>query len=402
MHRTFRKPGFWVALILCSFVINVIMAWITVHSHFPAAGDILLFGPTTQNKRGSDPIPESVVWHRMLQEHADETSSSSSSPCHHRNRTASQNYYPTISLRGGATNRTHLSPGGFRRDVGRFVREKRSSSSSPSSETCFLPPSSSCQFSKYSVVVYSEGKNVRQLFLNLLSFLAYPTVTDVALILPFDIRTKTSTWSNTNKDTPYGDRILEWVTRRTIRFLNADGETSLWSAMQTIPSEGSESILWINGDVRKDWTGASLKQTFQTWRANPRMLFASKVVVESSSSSSRCPFPDLHQLMMHRNFLCYLGHPVMNLIRQNVVMGSSSSSSSWNITQNAVSMIWNHVASGHVVVPPRLLTNETFETSIVVDKRNEADTSLILDYFECDCVWPSTTQLSSLNATCYQ
>jgi hypothetical protein len=424
MKRTIRKPGFWVALIIGSFIINIIVAWITLHKHFTAAGDVLLFGPptTTTNTKGSDPIPESVVWHRMLQEHADNNNETivSSSSCDPRNRTTLSfqgSYYPTTSLRGGGTrenNRTLLLPGGFRADVGRFVREKEArSSSSSSSETCFLPPSSSCQVSKYAVIVYSDGQNLRQLFLNLLSFMAYPSVSDITLILPFDIGVATTSSVTTTtlsaaKDTSYANRIIEWGKRRTIRLFHHNsnnGETSLWSAMQKNNLHGSESILWINGDARKDWTGNRLKQTLQTWRDNPRLLFATRVV---ESSSSRCPFPDLHQLMMHRNFLCYLGHPVMNAIRQHAVVGSSSSSSSssssWNMTQTAVTMIWNHVANGHVIVPPPIDGggNQTFETSVGIAKGIEEGTNLILDYFECDCVWPSTTQLSSLNGTCYQ
>jgi hypothetical protein len=364
MRRIARKPGFWVTLIIASFAVNLLAAWVTVnqHLHIHSSNHVLMaphpFGGFTQNTNIDQPVSESVLWHRMLQEQPG---------CE-------------VPIIPAIQNETQLLPAfGFRQHVQRFLE------SDPSIQTCLLPPLTSCFVTKYSVVVLSKGTNLRILFLNLMTFISYPSVQDITLILPQESKAILA------KDSKYGQRLLEWNKQRTVKLIIH--EQSLWAAMQMVQPQ-SEAVIWMNGDVHKDWNGTRLKNYLGLWRDRSRSLISSSQVVQKLRGSS-CSFPQLHGLVLHRNLLCYLDHPVVGPLRQY------AEPLGWDITQNAIGVLWNHIGDGHSVAAPR---SDRLRSTATTGKRRVAEisTNTILNYFGCSCESKSTitsTLLSSSNTT---
>lgn len=348
MRRFLRKPRFWIILIVASFVTNILAAWVTIHKYLHIPSSSVLFAPPSFTQTANDEkIPDSLVWHRMLQENPG---------CHDQ--------VPAINgTNHRATNDT-LPPFGFRQDVHRFLK-----TDDDFAQTCYLPSSTYCHVTRYSVVVLSKGSNLRKLFLNLMTFVSYPSVLDITLILDLDKTT-------ISKDVKYGQRLLEWDKQRTVKVIPR--QQSLWSAIQLVQPH-SASVIWIDGDVRKDWNGTTLKSHLHLWRERSRSLLASNV-----EASGSCPFPKLHGMVMHRYLLCYLDHPVVGpLQRYTGPLG-------WDITQNAISMLWNHLGDGHAVAPHRVAKQT------VVDEATEK----ILDYFGCPCSLQTTIHSNSFNSSC--
>jgi hypothetical protein len=364
MRRIARKPGFWVTLIIASFAVNLLAAWVTVnqHLHIHSSNHVLMaphpFGGFTQNTNIDQPVSESVLWHRMLQEQPG---------CE-------------VPIIPAIQNETQLLPAfGFRQHVQRFLE------SDPSIQTCLLPPLTSCFVTKYSVVVLSKGTNLRILFLNLMTFISYPSVQDITLILPQESKAILA------KDSKYGQRLLEWNKQRTVKLIIH--EQSLWAAMQMVQPQ-SEAVIWMNGDVHKDWNGTRLKNYLGLWSDRSRSLISSSQVVQKLRGSS-CSFPQLHGLVLHRNLLCYLDHPVVGPLRQY------AEPLGWDITQNAIGVLWNHIGDGHSVAAPR---SDRLRSTATTGKRRVAEisTNTILNYFGCSCESKSTitsTLLSSSNTT---
>lgn len=509
VRRLLRKPGFWIVSILGSFLINIFIAWKTVHSHLlsvPSSSSSsdrtstsFFWSPSNYQQQQQQrlkrqpqdpPIHENVVWHRILQQEQYSSSDSSSSSlslstkslpnvrqrpsyCHlqhhpiHSNNTTTRidnngaKYHRHLksnsapSLRGSVDSSSATSlllPGRFRYDVESFVQQQQHQATTTSrraSTTCFLPPSSACEITKYSVVILSshnEKQDWRQLLLNIASFKAYPSVSDITLIMSLDIAAMEQ---QLGQQGPYFERIVNWVKTKNLFFFSTTSSStssSLWDIIQNNVSSTvkSDAILWIDmddvgttttisqhggGTIKKDWTGSSLKQNFELLKANPQMIVASGVNVglvphkqqqknsatstlrddgdNSSNTYYQCSYPNFHQLMIHKNFLCYVGHPIMNHVKQYhddqiIKRTRTDGTSSWKTTLTTISMIWNHVANGHTTISLPTNNNATTATRVNDSTTTKSNVDSILDYLECECSWPSTTSqtVSSLNSSC--
>lgn len=346
MRRILSKQRFWVILIVASFLVNILVAWVTVHKHMDISSAV--FSQSSINPVEGGPVSERILWRRVLQE---------SSDCR------------LIRLRTNTTSNSSatedvLPPFGSRQNLDRYIEPQ-----DEARQMCYIPSSTSCHVRRYSVVVLSKGTNLRHLFLNLMSFVSYPSVKDITLILDLDKE-------SLSKDSKYGQRILQWNKQRTVKVINE--QESLWRAIERF-KPNSEAVLWMDGDTRKDWNGTVLKSAMNLWKENSRHLLTSQVNFGDES----CSFPRLHGTMMHRNFLCYLDHPVVNSLR------NYSAPLGWDVVKNSISILWNHLGSGHIVVPSRV--NRTWMT-------NDQSTKAILHHFGCPCSWHTTHTPSSLSS----
>jgi hypothetical protein len=304
MRRFFRRPAFWVFLTAVSFTLNLLVGWVGVH-RIPHAVDLispasLVLFQESPKKHDT----EQVLWRRLLQE---------TSECSQQKSIATNNKNNTLPAFG------------FSAAVNQFLDAADTTSQS----TCYFPPSRSCHVTKYSIIVVSNGTNLRQLFLNLMSFLSYPSLQDLTLIIPLDRDTL-------DRDRDYGKRLLEWNKQKKIRLLPLH---SFWWAMKHVEPQ-SEAVLWMNGDARKDWNGTNIKSRLQRWKQQSSSLVVTNALQHDDGAA--CLVPQLHGLVVHRDFLCYLDHPIIDPLRlYTEPLG-------WEAAQQAMGMLFQHVANGHV------------------------------------------------------
>jgi hypothetical protein len=341
MRRLVRRPKSWVVLIAACFAWNMWTGWRALHSKEFASVDI---SPSFWTGRVSEQVmivpttnflSEQVAWQRMLQQVP------STDKCH-RMRFSTEPSQTKLQLPA-------FPLLGFRQHVQHHLKihsQMGSPSSTMNEPLCALPSSNNtmCHVLNYSVIVTSKGDDLRRLFLNVMSFLTYPSVNDIFIVLQV-------TLEQLAKNVDYGQRLLDWHSQQTTQ-ITLISNASLWSATdQDQLRPQSEVILWINGDVQKDWTGYSLKTHLQLWKQNPSSLVTLSNTSDTSLSSSSLamepcqwfsmivPNRLLHGLMVHRNVLCYLQHDVFRSLR------TFSETMGWDITRATTSMLLAQITS---------------------------------------------------------
>ena len=446
-----RKPTFWVALIIASFALNLLVAVVTLHRHtryqddrqapmtpvsFPVRFGTRSMSQSDASNGVSNSIqtPESVLWRRLLQQELSDSCGERSGFHPKRNGT----------IIDDSKNSSLLPPLGFRRHVQQFVEatsslvvpedsrghhlrgalasSKQDNGTATKSDdpffskgkkpTCFLPPSTACDEHQYSVIVYSRAQNLRRLLLNLMSFQSYPTVRDITLIVP-----SAEYHDGLERDTFYGSRILEWKHQGTIQI---KFESTLWFSVSQIEPETS-AVLWVNGDSKKDWSGTGLLMNFRIWQQHSRSLVASSAIERSHTSAEwrqnpaafQCPQNRLHGTFVHRNWFCFLNHPVMRPLKTYLQQLED-----WDTIFNGLSILWNQLGEGHfLTLPPNdpMTMSQQHEAH---HKRNNSETRValnflaakgfrssnfatIVDYFGCACS-VNALVASSTNYTCVQ
>ena len=378
-----------------------------------------------------------------------------------------------------------LVPFGFPSAIRAYVQQEENKSSigsstmsSSSSSYCTAPPSvPSCQSSQYTVVMYSSSSTAdtaeitnnstgimnneyddsnsnnhdywRQIVIRVMSFLAYPSVQRVNLILRESISDgvdvdvdvdvddlvigdKNTNINNNNtalasrnrstntrrkgtipfllqnaaKRNKYAKRIQYWNEMGTVHVITT---ASLWNGLDRLETP-SESILWIDGDQNNGViiNGTKLKGRFRLWREIPSTLVIhddgmnnddidgdilllseqQQQADTTAAPSSNCPllpssFPllSLHGMMMHKNYLCYLNHPIigsnlrnytdsLSMLKQRDNHGDDENrndnesnknndsidksminfpSISWDITTITIGMILFQISDGYVI-----------------------------------------------------
>ena len=246
----------------------------------------------------------------------------------------------------------------------------------------------------------------RNIVVGAMKFLAYPSVQRVNLVLRDEIIT--TAHNNTSievgastdsgsakvgtrrraslevsaKRNKYAKRVLNWSRKGVV---NVVSTSSLWDAIQRLEVP-SESMLWIDGDYRFDFqnnnsnnniiaaNGTALKHQFRTWREVPNALVIpreNRIVPVSPSKTNGhnddktndcgtsvvCTVPLLHEMMMHRNYLCYLNHPVVgselrnytdSALRRRVIV-KDDNASAWDATTMAIGMLLFSIGDGYVL-----------------------------------------------------
>ena len=346
MRRLVGRPPLWVFFVAVGFGVNFWTAWMAlqVPSHQFARPSMESFDWASSRRAESKTyflLPEELTWYRILRESPLVSRGNGSRRC---NSTAIPTVTKSQAIQSGNVTLPRL---GFQVDVLQHLQSQRVMSEGnasllplPQDMECPLLSSNStmCHVNKYSVIVTSTGENLRLLFLNLMSFLAYPSTLDMTVILPVGKHELT-------KDADYGHRLMKWHSRQTSR-VTLIFNPSLWSALEQEQLQPkSEAIIWINGDVLyKDWTKNSLKATLEMWKKLP----SSTIMIDTGTISASRSFSSLletcswlkgitidsplHGIMVHRNALCYLQHPLtMSLRRFGEVLD-------WDATRVAVTL----------------------------------------------------------------
>jgi hypothetical protein len=483
-RQLWKQPRSWFLLIIVIFIFNLLIAFVTIERHisfattsssfFENGGPPISSSASTSSRRFST---ESRLWHRMLlmidqeEEKHDNNYVRRKKKSNDNNQVICGKYHVNSSNNittfddkrndddgeddentSDATRRRKLKlvPFGFPNSVREYVQKEQNRSSSIGSY-CIAPPSDpSCQSSSYTVVVYSTRTTLggttstitnttsrddywRQLVVRVMTFLAFPSVERVNLILreergvennnnsnttttSSNSRTTTTTTTlflqNAAKRNKYAKRIQYWNENDVI---NVIPTTSLWDGLNRLDVP-SESILWIDGDHYYNSylsninninnhnndnliNGTKLKGRLRVWREIPNALIIpegdantddsnnnivsqqqqqQQQTAAATRSSTTCPFSSfpllsLHGMMMHKNYLCYLNHPIIgsdlrnytdslqqqkndsdsdnNTDKSIINLSSSSSSSllSWDITTIAIGMLLFHISDGYVI-----------------------------------------------------
>lgn len=425
MRRLMRKPLFWIVFVVLSFVMNLILAVYTLHRHIryeaaPQTPFNFLSSPRTfpdmdviEQSRDTSSFhhklqaSEADLWRRMLKQE-------DPSVCGSRSIVHAQ-----TSLNLQSAQAMQLRPRGFRTHIEEFMNtssvhllhtsnqksllrgslpsEMINSNATWEHTSCYLPPSTACAKTQYSVLMYSRALNLRRLVRNLMSFLAYPSVHDITLILPSADSLHSLQW-----DVGYGSRILDWKNQGTIQIVF---EPTLWESLGKVRPRES-AVLWVDGDRGKDWNGTKFRTTFRIWRQHVRALITPSVASFAMNASadnflSQCQgIQDVHGSMMHRNWICFLQHPVLNPLRNFL-----ESFKSWEITINGLSIIFNQLSEGHILAlgasaiqsPATLVSTDLQPSTTILS----SVLSHVVTYFGCGCAVNAIVPLRT-NSTCIE
>mmetsp|Transcript_38570 Transcript_38570/g.93283 ORF Transcript_38570/g.93283 Transcript_38570/m.93283 type:complete len:351 (-) Transcript_38570:791-1843(-) len=218
----------------------------------------------------------------------------------------------------------------FQKQVQQYVE-------SDATSECSVPQPTSCQSRKVSVVLLSEGGDMRTLFLSLLSFLSYDRgflddspIVDISLVTTIDEK-------DLAKDPKYGQRIFDWGKEGTVKIVQV--KSSFWDAMEKVNPMG-ESVILFNGDVRKNWKLSSIQKSHSLWKENSNSIVASHLV----QTDAHCQLPELHHLTVPREFLCFLDHPLMDTFRRK------AAGTSFDVFKSSIVLFWSALAHGKVLL----------------------------------------------------
>jgi hypothetical protein len=187
-----------------------------------------------------------------------------------------------------------------------------------------------------------------------MSFQSYPSVSNINLILLSGNRRRNgngaahSVSQDLLDDRKYGARILRWKDKGIVNVITKEKSDSLWDAIDLVQIDdangngGSDNgpdngVLWIDADrPTKDWNGTLLKRRLKLWKGQPKSLVIQQTMSnvglqplegehESGTSTHNNPVScaiDLHGLMMHPSYLCYMQHPATKELRTYIKSSS--------------------------------------------------------------------------------
>ncbi|CAJ1953428.1 unnamed protein product [Cylindrotheca closterium] len=245
-----------------------------------------------------------------------------------------------------------------------FRKQMKQYVNSDATSECSIPPPTSCQSSKMSVVLLSEGGDMRTIFLSLLSFLSYDRgflsdspIVDVSLVITIDEK-------DLANDPKYGQRILDWGKEGTVKIVQV--KSSFWDAMEKLNPMG-ESVIWFNGDVKKDWKLSNIRKSHSLWKENSSSIVASRLI----QTNAQCRLPELHHLTVPREFLCFLDHPLMDSFRRK------ATGTNFDVFKSTMVLFWAVLTRGNVI-----LSQEANNEMIIRTVNIPSDIS---SFFGCAC-----------------
>lgn len=258
-----------------------------------------------------------------------------------------------------------------------------------SQQACRYPPRAAlCHVQDYSLVVLSAGRDFRTLFLNLISWLTFPECSNTVVLLPN--RTLMALAENHEND-KYSQRLWSWHTdsKHPVTLLFSE---NIYSGLMRSGREEStlisEAVVLLNGDQVYQGNRGGLQAALELWKRHASSLVASHVRpinVLSSSKEEKEPrappisdhpicqdermsyhhgedqqpsqifLPDWSGLVLHRNFLCHLEHPVVKSLFAPFASRSSKTQ------MVVVTVAWLQLAEAPVLrlYPPTVLRNGT-------------------------------------------
>jgi hypothetical protein len=194
-------------------------------------------------------------------------------------------------------------------------------------QQCYNAPLTACHVSKYSMLVTSDGQNLRTLFLNLLSWLTFPDVSQIVVLLPPQSN------ATLQDDAKYGQRLHTWHADDTHK-VSLEFVTTLWKFDTALDEE---AVVLMNANVPDKSNHRGLETGLELWKRHADTVVASQgwrvikqqqqqAVVTAASSQPFCKhetatmvirskneiqIADLHYLVVHRNYLCFLSHSIL-------------------------------------------------------------------------------------------
>ncbi|CAB9506400.1 expressed unknown protein [Seminavis robusta] len=228
-----------------------------------------------------------------------------------------------------------------------------SSSTNGGIEHCQIPQRGSleCQESTYAMIVTFQGEhNFRQLFMNLLAFLTFPSVSDIIVLMPHKY------WGykgHSIVDVKYKERLHAWHNNKQHKVwmhalpptLENEGRYSfdfiVHKAMARLGS--AKAILFMDGSTLWKGNYGGIHTGFELWKQHPHALVAAAAAPigqeecpQGTSSSSWAAFCqsssssipnemnklyrpyqnvlDMNGIFVHRDLLCLLQQPPLSTI----------------------------------------------------------------------------------------
>ena len=202
-----------------------------------------------------------------------------------------------------------LEPFSFRDTLEKYLKDKNatlhsknadSNNNHQDEEECILPQPArvECNVTTYSMVVAFQGEdNFRTLFMNLLSWVTYPSVSDIVILMPLD------SWTS-NKgvmDAKYKKRIKTWhetpdhiVTMIGMpNTIDSDpsSKTSVKSMLGRVRLFArSKALLFMDGGLLWEGNSKGVQTGFELWKQNPHSIVVShKSQRTPSEMSLTCP-----------------------------------------------------------------------------------------------------------------
>ena len=262
-------------------------------------------------------------------------------------------------------NRPRLGRFGFTKALNNHLHLPTvSADKQPKQQECTAAPTTACHVSKFTMLVTFQGENLRTLFLNLLSWVTYPEVSQILVLLPPSFN------ASMHEDAKYGDRLLTWHADAT-HLVKLEFTSSSWMFNSRVQEE---AVVWMNGNIPNKANYRGLEAGLELWKRHANSVVASQGYKIKKDQSTALPtsnpadatlslpfckhettesvvrskagiqIADLHYFIVHRNYLCFLSHPVL----QNLHRFTSSVKPSEE--RLAISMLLTHL-SGQ---PPRL------------------------------------------------
>jgi hypothetical protein len=258
---------------------------------------------------------------------------------------------------------------------------------------CNYSPSTACHVHSYSLLVTTDGNNLRTLFLNLLSWLTYARAERIVVLMP------PSTNSTLEKDLKYGQRILGWHSDYSHK-VHLEVTDNLWTA-KYMDAVKTDAVIWVNGDVPDSSNQRGLETGLELWKRHAHGVVAAKGwMLDLSAPNSRTPVGfnstitlepfckdkivhtmtedkrqvqmiELHGLIVHRNHLCFLSHPILKQLHVATRQSTQDMRTAVSIWLTHLSRQGPHlyplaVRSGDVPVKRRLLHGKFWDPPEIV------------------------------------
>ena len=344
------------------------------------------------------------------------------------------------NLRGPSEDDYILPPFGFLKELDQFFKQPPSEVNA--TQQCQIPQRgmASCDEEGYSIVVTFQGaNNFRPLFMNLLSWLTYPAVTDILVLMPH------ADWSfegQTVMDTKYKNRIQAWHTSKDHKVnmlglpqtLDPTGDpTSKFSVhsllTRSMEKIGSKAVLFMDGATLWDGNQRGLEAGFELWKQNPHGLIAThKLDVEKPTTDYDCESQssdhdrdslwgsfcedgapaipkdldllyeqyqnilDLHGVFVHRDMLCLIQRPPLSTILTQKVWPKLDDNSDPVITlvylRSMLAMMLQNIAGTPPLLFPARIARPQNETKNInnnwhylssVKERDDYEANMIKD-----------------------
>jgi hypothetical protein len=284
------------------------------------------FLPTlTKSKR----ISEQEVFQRMLRE-----SITSLEDCQQRD-TKNHHHYPQQED-WMATRSKRITRFGF---MNALTNHLAIPTTVTSAKQCVYPPSTSCHISSYTIVATSTGEELRSLLLNCMSWLTYPGVAHLKVVLPK--RSK----DILEQDVKYGHRLLTWDmdSGHKVQLVWVD---TLWDALVNLTLL-SDAIVFMDANVEWHGNARGIEAGFELWKRHSNNIIASsgwhleiagRRRLDDATGSSNDTSHEIRpvckeervtsalqadvELMalsgvyMHSSLLCFVSHTVLRPYRQ--------------------------------------------------------------------------------------